>query len=64
MTPSAELYTVATEAARASRALDHADPGADHRGQRCAGVCGRCRLEAKARLYGRAGDSAAELEGR
>jgi hypothetical protein len=62
VTPSARLYAVATEAEHAALRLAHAPDGENPR--RCARSCPRCRLEARARLYGRCGDSAQTLEKR
>ena len=61
MTPSADLYATATSADAEARHHQHRDPARAAMGQLCDGVCARCRLAAKARLYGRAGDAAAAV---
>jgi len=62
MKPSAALYAKATDFERAAGALQHTDPAAAAQGKLCEGGCRRCRLEARARVHGRAGDAAAALE--
>lgn len=63
VTPSVELYAIATQAQREAALLDHQgdhDPSSGFP----LGRCLRCHLDARARLYDRAGDSALELERR
>ena len=62
MRPSAELCATATDFECAASAAQHTDPVAAAQGKLCVGGCRRCRLEARARLHGRAGDAAAALE--
>lgn len=56
-----DLYAIATQVERRAMAVDHQR---DPETRRCLRSCWRCFLDAKARLHGRAGDNARELEAR
>jgi len=58
---SADLYAIADQVERRAVAVNHQR---DPETRRCVRGCWRCYLDARARLHGRAGDCARELEAR
>lgn len=60
MTPAEQLYAVASAVEREAMPVPH-EPD-EHVPRRCARGCWRCYLDARASLYGRAGDAAKALE--